>query len=173
MIALGWVLLLGVMVWFASDWLERDTNPNRNVNIVGGAAGTSGVSGELVLTRARDGHYYADGEINGKPVKFLLDTGATQIALSRRQANQLGLSLGPAGSVQTAAGPATAYPTRLARVRLGTVEIENLGAMVTEKMSDETVLLGMNFLKRLEMVQRGDQLTLRVPAGAAADPRER
>ena len=63
MIALGWVLLLGVMVWFASDWLERDTNPNRNVNIVGGAAGTSGVSGELVLTRARDGHYYADGEI--------------------------------------------------------------------------------------------------------------
>ena len=40
-------------------------------------------------------------------------------------------------------------------------------------MSDETVLLGMNFLKRLEMVQRGDQLTLRVPAGAAADPRER
>ena len=173
MIALGWVLLLGVMVWFASDWLERDTNPNRNVNIVGGAAGTSGVSGELVLTRARDGHYYADGEINGKPVKFLLDTGATQIALSRRQANQLGLSLGPAGRVQTAAGPATAYPTRLARVRLGTVEIENLGAMVTEKMSDETVLLGMNFLKRLEMVQRGDQLTLRVPAGAAADPRER
>ena len=67
----------------------------------------------------------------------------------------------------------SAYPTRLARVRLGTVEIENLGAMVTEKMSDETVLLGMNFLKRLEMVQRGDQLTLRVPAGAAADPRER
>lgn len=168
MIVLGWVLLLGVMMWFANDWLERDANPNRNVNIVGDAAGTPGASGELVLTRARDGHYYADGEINGKPVKFLLDTGATQIALSRRQANGLGLSLGASGTVQTAAGPATAYQTRLARVRLGTLEMENLGAVVTEKMSDETVLLGMNFLKRLEMTQRGDQLTLRVPGGGTA-----
>ncbi len=168
MIVLGWVLLLGMMAWFANDWLERGANPNRNINIAGGVAGATGASGELTLTRSRDGHYYADGEINGKPVKFLLDTGATQIALSRRQANELGLSLGPAGTVQTAAGPATAYQTRLARVRLGAVEMENLGAVVTEKMSDETVLLGMNFLKRLEMVQRGDQLTLRVPAGGAA-----
>lgn len=165
MIVLGWVLLLGVMVWFANDWLSRESNPNRNVSVVGGAAGASG---ELVLTRARDGHYYADGEINGKPVKFLLDTGATQIALSRRQANELGLSLGSSGTVQTAAGPATAYQTRLARVRLGSMEMDNLGAMVTEKMSDETVLLGMNFLKRLEMTQRGDQLTLRVPGGGTA-----
>ena len=159
MIVLGWVLLLGVMVWFASEWQARESNPNRNMTVAAGAS-------ELVLTRARDGHYYADGEINGKAVKFLLDTGATQIAMSRGKANELGLSLGPAGTVQTAAGPAVAYPARLSRVRLGTMEMENLGAVVTEKMSDETVLLGMNFLKRLEMVQRGDQLTLRAPVTA-------
>jgi aspartyl protease family protein len=157
MIVLGWVLLLGVMAWFAGEWLARESNPNRNMTV---AAGTAG---ELVLTRARNGHYYADGEINGKAVKFMLDTGATQIAMSRQQANELGLSLGAPVTVQTAAGPATAYPARLARVRLGGIEIENLGAVITEKMSDETVLLGMNFLKRLEMVQRGDQLTLRAP----------
>lgn len=158
MIVLGWVLLLGAMVWFANDWLARESNPNRNMTIVAGAPG------EMVLTRARDGHYYADGEINGKPVKFMLDTGATQIAMSQRLANELGLSLGPSITLQTAAGPATGYPTRLARVRLGAIEMHDLGAVVSEKMSDEAVLLGMNFLKRLEMVQRANQLTLRVPA---------
>ena len=158
LIVVGWVLLLSALIWFTSDWLEREANPNRNVVAAAGA--------ELVLARARDGHYYADGEINGQRVKFLLDTGATTIALSRSLANSLGLSLGPAMTLQTAAGPATGYPTRLARVRLGAIEMQNLSAVVSEKMSDESVLLGMNFLKRLELVQRGDQLTLR-PAAAA------
>ncbi len=155
MIAVGWVLLLGAMLWFFVDWNEREANPNRNMVA---APGT-----EMVLARARDGHYYADGEINGRRVKFLLDTGATQIALSTKLANALGLSLGQAITMQTAAGPAAGYPTRLARVRLGEIEIHDLGAVVAEGMSDDAVLLGMNFLKRLELVQRGDQLTLRPP----------
>ncbi len=155
LIVVGWVLLLGAMLWISVGWNERETNPNRNV--VSTAA-------ELVLQRARDGHYYADGEINGRRVKFMLDTGATQIAMSRRLAHDLGLALGPALTLQTAAGPVTGYPARLARVRLGAIEMQNLGAVVSEKMSDESVLLGMNFLKRLELVQRGDRLTLRPPA---------
>jgi aspartyl protease family protein len=155
MIAVGWVLLLGAMLWFFTSWSEREANPNRNV---AAAAGT-----EMVLQRARDGHYYADGEINGRPVKFLLDTGTTQIALSTKLANTLGLSLGQAITMQTAAGPANGYPTRLARVRLGAIEMQDLGAVVAEGMSDDHVLLGMNFLKRLELLQRGDQLTLRPP----------
>lgn len=164
MIAVGWLLLLGALIWFASNWLQRESNSNHFVNNVAGAAT------ELVLQRARDGHYYVDGEINGRPVKFLLDTGATQIALSRGQADALGLSLGSAITLQTAAGPAAGYPTRLTRVRLGGIEMRNLGAVVVEKMSDESVLLGMNFLKRLEMVQRGDQLTLR-PMVESAPPK--
>jgi aspartyl protease family protein len=159
MIAVGWVLLLGAMLWFFIDWNEREANPNRNVLVSSSA--------EMVLQRSRDGHYYAEGEINGRQVKFLLDTGATQIALSRRLADSLGLSLGAAMTMQTAAGPATGYPTRLARVRLGAIEMQDLGAVVAEGMSDESVLLGMNFLKRLELVQRGDQLTLRPPAAGA------
>jgi aspartyl protease family protein len=158
MIAVGWVCLLGALLWFFVDYSEREANPNRNM------VSTSG--GEMVLQRARDGHYYADGEINGRPVKFLLDTGATQIALSSKLANTLGLSLGQAITLQTAAGPANGYPTRLARVRLGDIEMQNLGAVVSEGMSNDSVLLGMNFLKRLEIIQRGDQLTLRPPAVA-------
>jgi aspartyl protease family protein len=158
MIAVGWLLLLGAMVWFFAGWSEREANPNRNV--------VAAASTAMVLQRSRNGHYYADGEINGRPVKFLLDTGATQIALSPKLANALGLSLGRSVTLQTAAGPATGYPARLARVRLGAIEMQDLGAVVSEGMSEEAVLLGMNFLKHLEIVQRGDQLTL-TPPGAA------
>ena len=163
MIVVGWALLLGAMLWFFTSWSEREAHPNRNMVSTGAA--------EMTLARARDGHYYADGEINGRRVKFLLDTGATQIALSLKLANTLGLSLGPAVTMNTAAGPATAYPTRLARVRLGEIEMQDLGAVVAEGMADDAVLLGMNFLKRLELVQRGDHLTLRPPAAAGAAAR--
>lgn len=157
-IVIGWVFLLGAMVLFFQDWSEREANPNRNMVVSGGS--------EIVLQRSRDGHYYADGEINGQAVKFLLDTGATQIALSPKLANSLGLSLGRSVTLQTAAGPATGYPTRLARVRLGAIEMQELSAVVSQGMSEDAVLLGMNFLKRLEIVQRGDQLTLRAPPAA-------
>ena len=153
MIAVGWVLLLGAMFWFFFDWNEREANPNRNLKAT--------ASAEIVLARSRNGHYYANGEINGHRVKFLLDTGATQIALSRALAGDLGLTLGPSMTLQTAAGPATGYATRLASVRLGAIEMSDLGAVVSEGMGDDAVLLGMNFLRRLEMIQRGDQLTLR------------
>jgi hypothetical protein len=73
--------------------------------------------------------------------------------------------LGPAITLQTAAGPAAGYPTRLASVRLGAIEMSDLGAVVSERMGEDSVLLGMNFLRRLEMVQRGEQMTLR-PLGA-------
>ena len=161
MIALGWVLLLGAMFWLALDWNEREANPNRNLK--------ASASAEIVLQRSRDGHYYADGEINGRAVKFLLDTGATQIALPRALANDLGLKLGPSITLQTAAGPAAGYPTRLASVRLGAIEMSDLGAVVSEGLGNDSVLLGMNFLRRLEMVQRGEQLMLRAHAAGAAD----
>lgn len=156
MIALGWVLLIAAFAGFFYYQGEREANPNRNI--------VATASSELMLTRSRDGHYYADGEINGRPVRFLLDTGATQIALSPRLANSIGVAPGRAVTLQTAAGPAPGYAVRLSRVRLGSIEMQDLGAVISEGMSSESVLLGMNFLKHLEIIQRGDQLTLRPPA---------
>lgn len=153
MIAVGWLLLFGVIFWLVNDWMERDSRPNRNLSAT--------ATGEIVLQRSRDGHYYADGEINGRRVVFLLDTGATQIALPMSLARDLGLKLGPTIDIQTAAGRAKGYPARLASVRLATVEMRDLGAVVSEGMNGDTVLLGMNFLKRLEITQRGDQLILK------------
>jgi aspartyl protease family protein len=153
LMALGWALLLGAMFWFFFDWNERESFPNRNMK--------AAASAEIVLQRSRDGHYYADGEINGRRVNFMLDTGATQIALPRAVAGELGIKAGPMITLQTAAGPAPGYAARLASVRLGAIEITDLGAVVSDGMRGTTVLLGMNFLRRLEMIQRGDQLTLR------------
>lgn len=156
LIVVGWVLLFAVIFWFVQDWSERDANPNHHLSATS--------SGEIVLQRNRDGHYYADGEINGKRVTFLLDTGATQVALSGALARELGLKTGPAIDMMTAAGPAAGYMTRLASVRLASIEVRDVGAVVSERMERETVLLGMNVLKRLDMIQRGDQLILKAPS---------
>lgn len=158
MITVGWLLMFATVFWFFSSWSERESNPNRNVVAAAGA--------EITLTRSRNGHYFADGEINGERVTFMLDTGATTIALPGVLARRLGLKLGPAVEMSTAAGPATAHPVRLASVRLAGIEMRDLAALVSERMQpDDVVLLGMNFLKRLEMTQRGDQLVLRPLGG--------
>jgi aspartyl protease family protein len=157
MLVMGWVLAIGLVYARYSGWAGEQANPNRNLV-------TSG-SSELVLKRNRAGHYVADGEINGTRVTFLVDTGATQIALPLVLARRLNVPLGGAVQVQTAAGPALGYQVRLNSVRLGSIEMRDIGALATEGLDADTVLLGMNFLRRLEMIQRGDQLILRPLTG--------
>ena len=159
MLAIGWLLIIGV-VWLAVDeWTRRDANPNRALTV--------GPAGEVVLQRNRAGHFLADGEVNGKRVTFLLDTGATYIAIPAPIARELKLKLGAPITLQTAAGPAPGYPTRLESVRVAGIEMRDMAAVVSEGLDPGTVLLGMNFLKRLEITQRGEQLVLRPPQPAA------
>jgi aspartyl protease family protein len=158
MLAIGWLLVVGIVWWAIDGWTEREANPNRVL--------APGPAGEVVLKRNRAGHFVADGEINGRAVTFLLDTGATQIAIPAPLARELGLTLGPPVTLQTAAGAATGYPTRLASVRLAGIEMRDMAAVVAEGMDAGLVLLGMNFLKRLELTQRGEQLTVKPPAPA-------
>ena len=158
MLTIAWLLIMGGVYWFFSDWEAKQSNPNtaRLLNLQ---------QGELTLTRNRAGHYVAAGEINGRQVTFLLDTGATWVALPTGLARELGLKRGAAVTLQTANGSAVGYQTRLDRVRLGPIEMRDVGALVADGMDADTVLLGMNFLKRVEFTQRGEQLILR-PAGA-------
>jgi aspartyl protease family protein len=159
-LALAWLVIIGIIYLVFFVWLAREENPNTLHALQQQGA-------EVVLKRNRAGHYLAEGEINGERVIFLLDTGATQIALSMQLAQRLGLKLGPAVTVQTAAGPAPGYQTRLDSVRLASIEMRNAGALVAEGLDPAVVLLGMNFLRRLEMTQRGDQLILKSPAAPA------
>ena len=159
MIAVAWLALLGLLVPFFSEILDRQYNPNQQVEL---AVSSEGVS-KVVLKRNQYGHYVADGMINSEPVVFLLDTGATDVALSEVLADQLGLKRGPPSSSQTANGIVTSWKTRLDSVSLGSITLRNVRASILPDMGSDglEVLLGMSFLKQLEMIQRGDTLTLR------------
>ncbi len=161
MLVIAWALIIVGLYWFFGDWEARQSNPNT-------ARVLSQQQSELTLQRNRAGHYVADGEINGRPVTFLLDTGATWVALPARLARELGLKHGAAVTLQTANGTAVGYQTRLDSVRLGPIAMRDVGALVADGMDADTVLLGMNFLKRLEFTQRGGELVLRMPAADGA-----
>jgi aspartyl protease family protein len=115
----------------------------------------------LVLNRQRDGHYYAEGEINGSAVAFLVDTGASDVALSSAVARSLGLEFGPEITVMTAAGPVKGWITRLDRIQVGPLLLHNVRATITDKLGEQA-LLGMSFLKHFSMIQEGDTLILAV-----------
>lgn len=113
----------------------------------------------VAITRDRSGHFFADGQINGVPVVFLVDTGATDVAVGESTARQLGLDFGPQVVVMTAAGPVTAWRTRLDSVSLGGISLTNVRATITRAPMDE-VLLGMSFLRHFNLTAEGEQLII-------------
>ena len=112
------------------------------------------------MSQNRYGHYVVNGHINGTEVGFFLDTGATSVAIPGNIATKLGLKRGGQVSVQTANGLAAAYLTRLEEVRLGPIVQRNVRALIQPSMEGD-ILLGMSFLRELEMVQRDRNLILR------------
>lgn len=149
--------LIGGLWLFFEDVQDRRTNPNRHVAVAPGAAS------ELVLKRNPAGHYFVPGTINGQPVTFMLDTGATQVTLPAKLGVQLGLrAIGPAVTVTTANGTAEARMTLINELAFGPFVLREIHATLNPGMGgDDTILLGMNVLKRLEFTQRGDTLVLR------------
>jgi aspartyl protease family protein len=101
--------------------------------------------------------------INGQPVNFLLDTGATHVSVPAGIAEDLGLRKGRRSQVSTANGVISVYQTELDTVQLGGIQLQQVRASINPYMPDEVVLLGMSFMKHLDMTQRDGVLTLRVP----------
>lgn len=152
-----WLVVLGLLTVFFNGWLEQQRNPNQRVQ---GAISEDGTR-EVVLARNRAGHYLAGGTINGHPVEFLLDTGASDISIPAAVADRLGLERGAALSYRTANGTIIGYITQLDRVSIGTVERRKVRASINPHMEGEEVLLGMSFLGSLEFSQRDGELTIR------------
>lgn len=157
MIALAWVLLLGLLTLYFGGFLERQHNPNQRI----ATSVLDDGAREVVLRQNRSGHYVASGDINQESVTFLLDTGATTVSIPAPLADRLGLERGGAVPAQTAAGVITTYSTRLERVALGNIVLHDILAHINPEAGGEQVLLGMSFLKHLELRQQGDSLTLR------------
>lgn len=157
MLIAAWVLLLGLLAWFFTGVLEKQQNPNQQVYT---QIRRDGIR-EVRLERNRYGHYVSSGTINGQPVVFLLDTGATTISIPEPVARKLGLKAGLAYSVSTANGIIKVYATRLNTLSIGDIELHDVQAHINPYMHDDQILLGMAVLKKLEMIQQGNTLTLR------------
>ena len=108
------------------------------------------------------GHYLAYGSINGRPVTFLVDTGATWIAISRAQAEAIGIDLRRAdrSAVATASGFARSYSVKLDTVKVGSISLNLVDAVVIDNMPGDVALLGNSFLSRLDLKREGTVLTL-------------
>lgn len=119
--------------------------------------------GRIEVPRAADGHYYLMAEVNGTPIRFVVDTGATQMVLTWADAEAAGLD--PAGLVflgqaRTANGTVATAPVTLDSVRLGPVEDRQVRAVVNRGEMDIS-LLGMGYLDRFETIEMGrDRLVL-------------
>ena len=154
--AIAWIFGFFVLALAFAKILDRQANPNQSVATLNAADYR-----EIVLQRNRNGHYVFDGQINRQRVTFLVDTGATTTAIPGELQSQLQLKRGPAFSVSTANGVTTAYMTRLQQLAIGEIELADISASIIPGMATDEVLLGMNVLKHLELVQRGNQLIIR------------
>ena len=129
------------------------------VNLGGQPSAESG--GRIVLTADSGGHFFTAGAINGKAVRFIVDTGATTISMSQEDADRIGLDYksGKRGVANTANGQVPAYRVSLSSVRIGDVLVYNVDATILPAPLSH-VLLGNSFLNRFEMRRDNDRMTL-------------
>ena len=116
---------------------------------------------EIVLPVGLGGHFTAGGAINGRPVQFMVDTGATVVAISQTEAERIGLAWrdAPRAVTQTANGAVPVHRVSLNAVRVGEVEVANVDAIVMPAQMPY-VLLGNSFLSRFQMRRDNDVLRL-------------
>ena len=152
------LLTLGLLTWIFSGALERQHNPNRDIQ-----GQSLGSATEITLDQNRAGHYVATGTINDSEVTMMLDTGATDVAIPPDLARELNLPELARVRMRTANGVVEGYRTRLDRVALGPIELNDVSAAVVPNLAGD-VLLGMSFLKRLDWQQQDGQLILRQEA---------
>jgi aspartyl protease family protein len=129
------------------------------VNLAG--TGAAGRGSRIVLSAGQGGHFMTPGQINGRNVQFMVDTGATAIAMSSADADRAGIPYrtGQPVNMSTANGMVQGYRIKLNSVRVGDVEVFDVDAVVTP-LAMPYMLLGNSFLTRFQMVRENDQMTL-------------
>ena len=151
----------------SGDSATVEVNGQRQTLQVGGSpvsvgkGGAGGGGQRVVLTADPSGHFLPDGQINGKSVKFLVDTGATTVALGAAEARRINLKFDHGRRIQmsTANGVSTGYLIRLESVRVGDVVAYDVDAVISPQPMP-FVLLGNSFLNRFQMQKTNDQMTL-------------
>ena len=155
MIISSMIMIIGLLTYLFQGEIEKRYNPNQQVS----STQTAHNQIEITLKRNRSGHYVSSGEINDQKVVFLLDTGATYVAIPLHLASHLHLKKGRTISLSTANGRTKGYQTMIDKLSMGDIQLYNIKAIITPNL--EEILLGMSVLKQLEFTQRGNTLTIR------------
>lgn len=154
---------------WAGDQAEIQAHGKQHSLRVGGSPARLGAAlapasaREIVLAAGPGGHFTTLGAVNGKPARFMVDTGATLVAMGREEALRLGVDLSNArvGVSQTANGPVQVQIVTLNTVRVGEVEVTQVGAVVMPQPLPY-LLLGNSFLSRFQMQRLNDELRLQL-----------
>lgn len=127
----------------------------------GNVGASAGRGTRIVLSESSGGHYLTPGQINGRAVQFMVDTGATNISMSTTDAERVGIDYkaGQPIGISTANGNTMGYRVKLNTVRVGDVEVFDVDAVVTPQPMPY-LLLGNSFLGRFQMRRENNQLTL-------------
>lgn len=140
---------------------KRHAVPMGGTPVSLGAGGGSDGGTRIVLSAGPGGHFITGGAINGRAVEFMVDTGATTIAMSAADAERIGLKYrdGQRGMASTAGGVVPVYRVNLTSVRVGEVTVYGVDANVVQAQMP-FVLLGNSFLSRFQMTRVNDMMTL-------------
>lgn len=123
---------------------------------------------EITIQRGHDSHFRVKGSINGVPVTFLIDTGATSVAVSASLAEQAGLKKQAPMATDTAGGQTQGYFTVVNKLEFAGIEINEISAVIVNKLPAEEALLGMNVLQKFTINQSKDTMVLTVPNAESA-----
>lgn len=152
---LAWVLIFIGVIGAAGLWedVRGDVLPRQQVL----------ENGRIEVPICPDGHFHLTAEVNGSPVRFVVDTGASSLALSQRDAEQAGIDLNRlafVGRAQTANGVVPTATVRLDSVQIGDIQDSSVTAVVIRGEIDQS-LMGMDYLRRFARVGfEGDTLVL-------------
>lgn len=154
MVICAWILAILLMTLFFSHW-SKEYKMNTKPKMVT----VNGIKQTLIKRNVLN-QYIVQGTLNGTPVTFLLDTGATDVVIPGKIAKALQLESGMEGMAHTAGGKVTIYSTQINEIIIGNIALRHLRASINPAMEGDEILLGMSALKRITFYQQGDNLVL-------------
>lgn len=155
-----------VLIYADSKYAEIELDGKRQKITLGSSISSQFAAAkkrEVTIPRGADGMYRISGAINGRGVEFMVDTGATSLAMNSGVAQRLGIDYrtkGRKGLSETASGVVVVYQVNLDKVEVGSISLPNVTAIVIEGAQPSVVLLGLSFLRRVELTQAGNILKL-------------
>jgi len=155
-VALFWLALLGVFGWFG--WQHEQKRLATRI-----PQALEGNGAAIAIQATRFNHFVVEGLVNGYPVTFLVDTGATNVSIPKEIADAAGLVGGRWSPVTTANGRINVQNTRIDELKIGSLVLNSVEASINPRDSDDIALLGMSFLSYFELIQRDGTLEIRTP----------